>query len=167
MPIDASCKLVPMTVFVIDYYSNEGYADLQTLNLMMNYAQFLKKKLVLGMFIPVDSAGNILKEPKNYQSWKSLAHNSDESDVDTVSTVFLENAVYKKAQTKCYFDGFEVAYNGYSVIRIIASYNHAIELSFTKTDLSCQNLKEVEELIVFDDIFLSKSAFKAIGIKSK
>lgn len=65
-----------MTDFVIEYYSHEGYADLQTLKLMNNYANLLKKELTLGMFVPVDSSGEILKEPRNYESWKALEHNS-------------------------------------------------------------------------------------------
>lgn len=56
-------KLIPMTSFVIDYYSHEGYADLQTLQLMKNYANFLKQPLALWMFVPTDSKGELLKEP--------------------------------------------------------------------------------------------------------
>ncbi len=40
MPTDASHKLIPMTTFVLEYYAHEGYADLQTLSLMNNYANF-------------------------------------------------------------------------------------------------------------------------------
>lgn len=167
MPGDASCKLVSMTAFVIDYYSNEGYADLQTLNLMVNYAQFLKKNITLGMFIPLDSQGNILKEPKNYTTWKSLAHNSEDIDENKDSVTIDENNQYKKALKKCFFEGFEIAYNGYSVIRIVASYNHSIELSFNKNDLMCQTLKDVEELTIFEEIYLSTTALKTIGIKNK
>ncbi|MGE4514881.1 MAG: hypothetical protein AB7E26_13880 [Chryseobacterium sp.] len=64
-----------MTDFVLEYYSHEGYADLQTLKLMNNYATFLKKTLTLGMFVPVDSKVDILKEPKNYTSFNSQEHN--------------------------------------------------------------------------------------------
>ncbi|GAA5097901.1 hypothetical protein GCM10023210_33420 [Chryseobacterium ginsengisoli] len=153
-----------MTDFVIEYYSNEGYADLQTLSLMNNYANLLKKELVLGMFVPVDSAGNILKEPKNYEAWKSLAHNSKRRETDSDNESFEEHKSYQKAERKCLFEGFKIAYNGYSVVRIVASYNDSIELSFNKNDKTFQNFKDIESLTHFDEIYLNNAALKKIGI---
>ncbi|ASW73485.1 hypothetical protein IQ37_19615 [Chryseobacterium piperi] len=164
MVTDASHKLIPMTTFVIEYYSNEGYADLQTLNLMNNYANFLKHPLTLGMFVPVDADGNVLKEPKNYTSWNSLEHNKKKTNNISDSMGFEEYRIYQKAEQKCFFEGFTVAYNGYSVVRIVASYDESIELSFNKTDLKPQTFKDVESLTVFDEIYLSATALKTIGI---
>nr|WP_315028694.1 hypothetical protein [uncultured Chryseobacterium sp.] len=164
MPTDASHKLIPMTTFVIEYYSNEGYADLQILNLMNNYANFLKKPLTLGMFVPVDPQGNVLKEPKNYASWKSLEHNDGER---TDITGFEDYAEYQNAELHCMFEGFRVDYNGYSKVRIVASYDTSIELSFNKNDLLPSGFDDVESLIVFNDIFLTVHALKAIGIKNR
>lgn len=164
MPTDASHKLIPMTTFVIEYYSSEGYADLQILNLMNNYAVFLKKSLHLGMFVPVDEKGNVLKEPKNYSSWKSLDHNDGER---TDIAGFEEYATYQKAEQNCMFEGFKVDYNGYSKVRIIASYDPSIELSFNKNDLMPTGYNDIESLTVFDDIFLTSAALKVIGIKNK
>ncbi|WP_027378984.1 hypothetical protein [Chryseobacterium daeguense] len=162
MQENTSHKLIPMTTFVIEFYSNEGYADLQTLNLLNNYANFLKKPLILGMFIPVDSNGNILKEPKNYKAWKSLKHNAKNTNSENVT--FEEYKIYQKAERNCLFEGFTLAYNGYSVVRIVASYDSSIELSFNKNDLQCQTFKDVEALTVFDEIYLNENALKAIGI---
>ncbi|WP_415326238.1 hypothetical protein [Chryseobacterium sp. MMS23-Vi53] len=153
-----------MTDFVIEYYSNEGYADLQTLNLMKNYANLLRKPLTLGMFVPVDSSGNILKEPKNYDSWKSLEHNRKKANEDTPEESLNEYKLYQKAKRKCIFEGFKLAYNGYSVVRIEASYNPAIELSFTKNDLLPQTFTDVESLLQFDEIYLNNTGLKKIGI---
>ncbi|MGE8432473.1 MULTISPECIES: hypothetical protein [Chryseobacterium] len=164
MPTDASHKLIPMTTFVLEYYANEGYADLQILNLMNNYANFLKQSLTLGMFVPVDPQGNVLKEPKNYTSWKSLEHNEEER-TDIVG--FEEYGEYQKAERKCMFEGFKVGYNGYSKVRIIASYDESIELSFNKNDLLPTGFNDVESLTVFDDIFLTSNALNLIGIKNK
>ncbi|GAA4152895.1 hypothetical protein GCM10022217_08060 [Chryseobacterium ginsenosidimutans] len=164
MPINTSHKLIPMTDFVIEYYSNEGYADLQTLNLMNNYANLLKKHLTLGMFIPVDAAGNILKEPKNYSDWKSLNQNSKKINNNNDSDYFEEYKLYQKAEKKCLFTGFKIAYNGYSVVRIVASYDESIELSFTKNDFMSQTFKDVESLTHFDEIYLNSIALKKIGI---
>lgn len=133
MLTDASHKLIPMTDFVIEYYSNEGYADLQALGLMKNYANFLRKPLTLGMFVPVDAEGIVLKEPKNYSTWKSLGHNNEGKRSDISGSD--EYMQYQKAEKNCLFAGFTIAYNGYSVVRITASYNPAVELSFNKNDL--------------------------------
>ncbi|REC45402.1 hypothetical protein [Chryseobacterium pennipullorum] len=164
MPTDASHKLIPMTTFVIEYYSNEGYADLQILSLMKNYANFLKQPLTLGMFVPVDELGNVLKEPKNYTSWKSLEHN----DGKRMSAAgFAEYGNYQKAEEKVMFEGFRVDYNGYSKVRIVASYHPVIEFSFNKNDLLPAGFIDVESLTAFDDIFLTAHALRLIGIKIK
>ncbi|KPH14391.1 hypothetical protein [Chryseobacterium sp. ERMR1:04] len=162
MPTDASHKLIPMTTFVIEYYLNEGYADLQTLSLMNNYANFLKQPLTLGMFIPVDANGNVLKEPKNYSVWKTLKHNDGEKN-DGVG--FEENRIYQIAERNCYFEGFDIVYNGYSIVRIVASYNNSIELSFNKSDLKCSTFTDIESFTVLDEIYLTPTALKTIGIK--
>lgn len=141
-------KLSPMTSFVIEYYSNEGYADLQTLQLMINYAQFLKKKLTLDMFVAIDENGDVMKIPKNYASWNSLDRNNskDRTHIMDDDHSFEQYKNYKNAEKKCFFKGFELAYNGYAVVRIVASYNHSIELSFNKTDLLSQSFKDIESV---------------------
>jgi len=164
MPTEASHKLIPMTDFVIEYYSNEGYADLQTLRLMKNYANFLRQTLTLGQFVPVDSKGNVLKEPKNYTSWKSLEHNDGKRDE---TSGFEEYIQYQKAEQQCLFEGFTIAYNGYSVVRIEASYDSAVELSFNKSDMMSPAFPDVEALTIFNEIFLSANALKLIGIKKR
>jgi hypothetical protein len=63
------------------------------------------------------------------------------------------------------FGDFHVAYNGFSVIRIVAFYNHSVELSFNKTEKIFQGFGNVESLIRFDEIFLTKTALKKIGLK--
>ncbi|OCK50655.1 hypothetical protein BA768_19470 [Chryseobacterium sp. CBo1] len=156
-------KLVPMIDFVIEYYSHEGYADLHTLNLMNNYANFLRLPLALNMFVPVDRSGNILKEPKSFDSWKSLAHNQIIDD--EYQTELNEYKAYQKAKGKCLFGDFKVAYNGFSVVRIVASYDHNLELSFSKTENIFQGFNTVESLIRFDEIFLTKAVLKKIGLK--
>lgn len=169
MPSGNSYTLIPMTSFVIEYYSNEGYADLQTLKTMINYAQFLKKQLTLEMFVPVNRDGNVLKMPHHLKS-KSLYDDGDVKSDDVHDDIKSsdEEKIYNKAQEKCFFKGFEVAYNGYSVIRILASYDHSIELSFNKIDSTFQSLTDIESLAGAGfEIYLSRTALKAIGIKSR
>ncbi|SDQ04062.1 hypothetical protein SAMN05421664_0029 [Chryseobacterium soldanellicola] len=162
MPTERFHKLIPMTTFVIEYYSNEGYADLQTLRLMNNYANFLKQPLTLGMFVPVDPQGNVLKEPKNYPIWKTLEHNDGK---ENNGVGFNEYKIYQKAEKNCLFEGFKLDYNGYSRVRIVASYNPSIELSFNKNDLMCPLFKDIEAFTHLDDIYLTSNALKVIGIE--
>ncbi|WP_294276819.1 hypothetical protein [uncultured Chryseobacterium sp.] len=164
MQDDSLHKLIPMTDFVIEYYANEGYADLQTLNLMNNYAVFLKRPLLLSMFVPVDAQGNILKEPKNYSSWKTLEHNQAPAIAEPETTAFREYRIYQEAERRCFFYGFTIAYNGYSVVRITASYDESIELSFNKSDMLSQTFKDVESLLYFDRIYLNSAAIKQLGL---
>lgn len=150
-----------MTSFVIDYYSNEGYADLQTLNLMVNYAQFLKKKIKLEMFLPINPDGILLKKPINLSTNKSV---DQIKNYDNINSFFEKYKQYKNAEKKCLFEGFELAYNGYSVVRIVAGYNEKIELSFNKENMLCQNFENIESLVDLE-VYLSTNALKTIGIK--
>ena len=147
MPTDASHKLIPMTTFVIEYYSNEGYADLQILHLMNNYANFLKTPLTLGMFVPVDPQGNVLKEPKNYAAWKSLEHN-DGNRTDIAG--FEEYAQYQSAESYCMFEGFRVDYNQPTEsIQLTLTMTEQTAKTFYESQLSKdQTITRIEENIV-------------------
>lgn len=160
-------RLIPMTSFVIDYYSHEGYADLQTLQLMKNYANFLKQPLSLWMFVPTNSDGELIKLPEGYDSWKN-AH------INTKTHIALTNPDkselykdYDKAAKNILFEGFEIAYNGYSVVRIIASYDESIELSFKKDSAKFDLSDDVESLTKYDEIYLSPASIKLIGFNKK
>lgn len=163
MHTSESHRLISMTQFVLEYYSHEGYADLHTLELMNNYANFLKKPLTLGMLVPIDPEGNILKEPRNYSIWKELKHNNGEGDV---TAGFEQHRIYQLAERRLLFEGFKIAYNGYSVVRVVAAYNENIELSFRKNDLMSASFSDIESLTGFNEIYLTSSALKIIGIKT-
>ncbi|MCY0969260.1 hypothetical protein [Chryseobacterium wangxinyae] len=156
-------RLIPMTSFVIDYYSHEGYADLQTLQLMKNYASFLKQPLSLKMFVPTDHENELLKEPEDYLLWKESSPKFRKEKFSDQQTEQIK--LYEKARKKLLFEGFKIAYNGYSVVRIVATYNDSIELSFKKDNLSSQIPADVESLTNFDIIYLSAASLKLIGIR--
>lgn len=60
-------KLRPMTDFVIQQQNNKVGLGIKQIifdySVLLKYAQFLKQPLTLGMFVPCDLEGNILKEP--------------------------------------------------------------------------------------------------------
>lgn len=98
-------KLLPMSDFVLEIAKqrkeNEEHGWDYTssdFNRVLNYAQFLKQPLTLGMFVPCDEDGNVLEEPKEddlNMSWfeKTELYNKEKE--------------YDKAKEKVLFDGFE------------------------------------------------------------
>jgi hypothetical protein len=85
-------NLTSMTDFVleqIELNNKKINDDSRTLDIIDNYAQFLKTPLSLGMFIPCDEDGNVLITPTEFNPiyWSEQ---------------------YKKAKEKVLFKGFEV-----------------------------------------------------------
>jgi len=64
------------------------------------YANFLNKPLNLGMFVPCDSKGNVLVEPKN-------TYLNDLSSEESTHRLNLLKE-YQEAKDRVIFDGFEV-----------------------------------------------------------
>ena len=91
--------LIPMTDFVLKYYSDETMDELQILDSINNYANFLKQPLKLEMFVPCDEDGNVLEEPK-----------IEEEYVDEHTTQIFAQYQYDldKAKEKVLFDGFKI-----------------------------------------------------------
>lgn len=72
-------KLISMTDFVIQQRSELMFKELG--KACCKYADFLKKPLQLGFFVPCDENGNVLNEPKDwkvYESGGSAFMNMDE-----------------------------------------------------------------------------------------
>ena len=90
--------LIPMTDFVLKYYSDETMDELQILDLINNYATFLKQPLKLEMFVPCDDEGIVLEEPK-----------IEEEYLDEHTTQIFAQYQYDldKAKEKVLFEGFE------------------------------------------------------------
>ena len=63
-------KLISMTDFVLKTH-DEISDSIDSESMMFNYANFLKRPLTLGMFVPCDEDGNVLQE-------KSIFNTTDE-----------------------------------------------------------------------------------------
>ena len=90
-------KLISMTDFVLE---QEKYLDItnkKKLELIINYANFLKQPLELWMFVPCDEDGDVLEEP--------LYNDADLScdELDSINNLVSE---YHQAKERCLFDGF-------------------------------------------------------------
>ena len=79
--------------FDIDLDELNGGLGEQETGQIFEYAKFLKQPLTLGMFVPVDDQGNVLKEPKDEEfNW-----------------AFLEQKkIYDKAKEKVLFESVEL-----------------------------------------------------------
>lgn len=82
------------------------------------------------MSVQVNREGNVLKLPNGLKIRPlHFDANVKPDEIHDDLKFRRRTKTYNIAQEKCCFKGFEFAYNGYSVIRILVSYNHSIELS--------------------------------------
>jgi hypothetical protein len=101
-------KLISMTDYVFQKHNDmDSYTDYEDMGHLFesvsNYAQFLKQPLKLGMFVPCDENGNVLK------------------DVGLLPCYELD--IYRKAKENVYFEGFQF-YNEEYISNGIFSFNY-------------------------------------------
>lgn len=139
-------KLISMTDFVLEqtellYESNPH----KLIHKIVNYAQFLKQPLTLGMFVPCDENGNVLEEPK--KDYHFMYANGQEFYPHQIDEY---NLLLSKAKEKILFKGFDEV-GGVSVAKAI-----------------CQTYKTIESLtdkkIPLISLALTESAIKQIGL---
>ena len=137
-------KLISMTDFVINKrkellrhseYKNdlENYA-----NIVYNYANFLKQPLNLGMFVPCDEDGNILKEPKR---WEDYLQYPDSFDGNKEWDELYD---YQQAKEKVFF--IFKPYFVFSVIKhhILQDRNIEYLANFGELELTENAIKQIE-----------------------
>lgn len=89
-------KLQSMTDFVLDEQRFKEVSDTAIFK-VTNYANFLKQPLMLGMFIPCDESGNVLRKPIDISEFHPR-------DWDVMN---IEHSEYNKAKRKVLFKGVE------------------------------------------------------------
>ena len=142
--IHSYIRLKSMTDFVLQN-SKEPYVEGTKYKDIVSYANFLKKPLKLGYFIPCDEEGDILEEPTNYE--KRLLNMMTEYN-DEVYT-------YYQAKAKVLFEGFE-----YDKENDWVTYNE-----FARFFVSELQNGKVEDLfkLIKDEITLTETSKKEIG----
>lgn len=119
---------------------------------IFNYANFLKKPLKLGYFIPCDENDVPLEEPKHYDLWKKHGSFTQYGE----SIVYKCNKFYESKQ-RVLFEGFE--YDGLYIEYKINNLNR-----FFKDELRKGTIEDL--LVQIDDkIKLTETAKKEIGIE--
>lgn len=86
-------KLISMTDFVLNFKGNTAISHkaFEFARKSKNYANFLKQPLTLGMFVPCDQEGNVLRYPISKGG----------------SFINAELCAYEKAEEKVLFKGFK------------------------------------------------------------
>ncbi|MEE6130244.1 hypothetical protein V2E39_22790 [Chryseobacterium arthrosphaerae] len=143
-------KLLPMTEFVL--LQKEKRAEQKiTLNdyirSIENYADFLRQPITLGMFVPVDHYGKVLKNP----------HAIDEDAGTEKEELQIE---FNHALEKILFEGFKIAWDGEVIINICLD---DLNLAFDKTTLKSGMNYTIEHLCQYRLQFTT-SALKQIGL---
>lgn len=127
-------KLIGMTDFVLSVRGIKK-DNIRRFWACEKYAEFLKQPLTLGMFVPVDENGNILKEPHYNNDW-------EDSDID-------------------YFE-YEMLNFNEACEKVLFLHKPQFEIEVIKHHIS-QN-RTVEYLANFGELELTESAIKQIGL---
>ena len=145
-------KLIPMTeqIFKLDIVNAKEFELKKTCDRLMaekfvkcvNYANFLKKPLELGMFVPCDLEGNVLEEPKMYNLPTEAASVMSK---ENYKSCVKEYRKYQEAKERVLLN---INLEGLDGIK------HHIKQG-----------RNIECLTQFKDITLTQSAIKQIGYK--
>lgn len=95
-------KLITMTDYVLQQLKTEQSSS-EFKEAAKNYANFLKQPLTLNMFIPTDSEGNVLGQPKFYYKPENTEYLTDQIEKKIVSELNEKVRIYKEAQKKVIF----------------------------------------------------------------
>lgn len=170
-------KLTSMTKFVLQEkekfskLGKENYDNtclVKSYDIVFKYAEFMCQRLELGMFVPCDEEGNVLKEitePNKSDYW---------SDNDTVFSAELyrnnleEFKKYKKAKEKVLFEGFSLGEysNGTQYIRQLSKYVIINEIIYDDhQDHAPRTTQDtVESILEYMNPELTPYALKQIGL---
>lgn len=168
-------KLIPLSDFVLEQENEleniltERLPILKTtsaLSKIIDYAKFLKQPLTLGMFVPTDEDGNVLKQPipvsfgkcvnKRKRLYEPIYVNED---ID----------VFEKAMAHVLFDGFqERFFDQDDIIESVLYFKNCyvgIKYKGGQMQLNDFAKDDMIEDLVEHSLNLTPSALEAIGIK--
>ena len=163
-------KLISMTDFVLEQnekikkekYGIESYYS--TIQVSINYANFLKQPLKLEMFVPLDDGGNILEEPIFFEP-------NNENEIGNYQILIDE---YYEARAKVLFEGFDLNQKDFSKLEnIFCLTKECFQITFFTKEKGCfmdnlktnktYEIKTIEDLIEYD-LQLTENAIKQIGL---
>ena len=145
-------KLISMTEFVLEQREKRNKDNIRFLD-CEKYANFLNQPLTLGMFIPCDEDGNVLKEPKN---------NGNQS-TEFFSVAFDK---YQQAKDKVLFERFFDTINAPQYSHYISDGMQSV-FYMSKNGSTYKNIlgmKKIEDLTNKTPIILTPNAIKKLKL---
>lgn len=99
-------KLISMTDFVLNFKGNTAVSHkaFEFARKSKNYATFLKQPLILGMFVPCDEYGNVLKECQKPDKKDYWSDNGTVYSGELYRHNLNEFEAYRKAKEKVLFN---------------------------------------------------------------
>lgn len=146
-------KLISMVDFVL-YYRDKCKDMVDYIDVIENYAKFLKQPLTLGMFIPCDLEGNVLEEP---DFWDANGRAYDPKLTQRYCDSKIKE--YQKAKERVLFEGF----------MLIHIHNKRYKQALVAKDkegkgqFDIYDYETIEDL-VFMDLTLTQTAIKQLGL---
>lgn len=154
--------LQSMTDFCLEILDeNPPYNEVLMLIKISNYATFLKQPLQLGFFVPCDENGNVLEEPKK---WESFLFDPCRCDLCIENTIECEN--YKKAKERVLFNN-PIVWNDFNEMETLKIENNFFAWKkdkMVKFELNDISKNETIEDLVMYNLQLSETAIKQIGL---
>ncbi len=164
-------KLISMTDFVLHEsfgVGNEIINHQTFFKKVSSYAQFLKKPLELGMFIPCDEEGNILEQVSKPDA--EDYRNDEGGNFELYNFNMKAYTSYKKAKNRVLFDGFVFTDSQkYSIPLSVSPYglkDEKIQLTKLKDSGAYHTwlqLNTIEDLVQCD-LKLTENALAHIGL---
>ena len=137
-------KLISMVDFVLEVEKGTSLQG-SKLKQIVNYANFLKQHLTLGMFVPLDDDSNVLEKPEDYE--KRLPNMMTEYNDEIYR--------YKQAKEKVLFEGFIITDETEFLIS-----KYGFSLYFNQIEDF-----NIEQLLTWsNEIQLTENAIKQIGL---
>lgn len=159
-------KLISMTEFVLEQDKQRKdfsrHENQNVLAIIINYANFLTQPLTLGMFVPCDEDGNVLKKPERNRYLAS-------SERWGVSELNPEWKEYDEAKERVLFEGCVLEYDDHRV-PFIKINNWEIMptndyLGWDENGNEQYFHESIESMIGWiEDIELTPTALKQIGL---
>ena len=157
-------KLISMTDFVLEQSELKTKNTelelglLKSVQLIYNYANYLKQPLTLGMFVPCDEDGNVLEEPnhldyKSKNSFGELVFNSESNKMK----YHANYDTWFEGKEMVIFDEFSfsnnILYNGFQTIKFMNFSNGNVTINLV--DYSDEKtpkiqVKTIEDLIPYN-----------------
>lgn len=148
---------------MVDFVLERNSQGLRKHNIkqVRGYAKFLKQPLELGMFVPCDEDGNMLKEPENFESeYQKIILDEQKSASKSEQEKWKKLKQYQKAKERVLFEGCYIHHFDLCGMAITAERSDII-YTFDDEKFSYYNIEQLERGC---DLELTPTALKQIGL---